>query len=169
MKMVKIRVTNWRCIEDLELELARINIFVGPNSAGKSSLAYAIYFASKSRSHDPQTLLFQLYGYGPDMVARRVNGKPRFPVSIKIDDSELIVELREGKPAVMKRSQASPWAGEFLLPSRRVGYFQVIRLLQKISEIARGSVQGADLGVLAAFIGKFLEQLFREFSLPLRT
>jgi predicted ATP-dependent endonuclease of OLD family len=37
--MIKLKVTNWRCIENLELELSKINVFIGPNSTGKSSLA----------------------------------------------------------------------------------------------------------------------------------
>jgi len=61
---IKVRVANWRCIEDVELELTKLNIFIGRNSTGKSSLAYAIYFASKSDRYNPKDLIVQLYGYG---------------------------------------------------------------------------------------------------------
>jgi hypothetical protein len=156
--MVKVRVRNWRCIEDLELELAKVNVIVGPNSTGKSSFVYAIYFASKSRNRDPQSLLLQLYGYGPDKVARLVDGKPQFPISIKIDNSELLIELIEGKPSVTKIPQASPWAGEFLFPSRRISYFQVARLLPRItSEMLKGVERAGLRGF--TFIGELFESL----------
>jgi energy-coupling factor transporter ATP-binding protein EcfA2 len=154
--MVRLKVVNWRCIEDLELELSRINIFIGPNSTGKSSLAYAIYFASKSKDSDPRSLLRQLYGCEFDKVARLVDNIPQLPISIRIDGSEFSVELKEQKLEVTNLL-TPPWTDEFLLPSKRVGYIQILMLLPKIIGELKNKPE-------AAFIGSFFE-LFK--TLPI--
>jgi hypothetical protein len=137
--MIELRVTNWRCIDDLELELSKINVFIGPNSTGKSSLAYAIYFTSKSRSYDPQTLITQLYGYDFSKIARVVEGIPQFPIIIKLEDSELSINYVNGRLEI-KRPSKSPWVDEYLIPSKRIGYIQILMLLPKLaSEIIKRS------------------------------
>jgi len=159
--MVKVRVMNWRCIEDLEMELRRINVFIGRNSTGKSSLAYAIYFASKSsKFDDPQSLLFQMYGHGFDRVARLVENKPQFPISIKIGDLEFSVNKKEQGFEVNKLP-SSPWASELLLPSRRISYVQILMLLPRIVRELKGKPE-------ATLIGSFAGALFELFkTLPL--
>jgi len=124
-KEIMVRVTNWRCIEDVELELAKLNIFIGKNSTGKSSLAYAIYLASKSRTADPRSLVSQLYGCDFNFVARLVESNPQFPISVKINDSEFLVKGAEETI----RLPNSPWTDEFLLPSRRIAYIQLATTL----------------------------------------
>jgi len=162
--MVKLRVTNWRCIEDLEVELAKINVFIGPNSTGKSSLAYAIYFASKSSrgAYDPSHLINQLYGHGFDKVVRIVGDKPQYPISIKIGESEFSVRPKGQELEVIK-APSSPWADEFLLPSKRVGYVQIAMLLSKIvSELTKK----AETSTLVFFGGMFIDLLKRIPLLP---
>jgi AAA15 family ATPase/GTPase len=44
---VEVYIQNWRCVEELKLLLSRINIFIGPNASGKSSVAYAVYLAAR--------------------------------------------------------------------------------------------------------------------------
>jgi len=140
---MEVRVVNWRCIEDLEIETSRLNVFVGKNSTGKSSLAYALYFTSKTsegKPMAPEWVLAQLYGYGFDKVARIVNGKPQFPVSIKAGEHELIVRPvpGEGRFEVI-RPKTSPWTDEFLLPSRRIDFMHILMFLPKL---VRASVRG---------------------------
>jgi hypothetical protein len=137
--VVKLKIINWRCIDVLELELSKINVFIGPNSSGKSSLAYAIYLASKSSRFDPLTLIQQLYGHGFDKIARFSEERPQFPVVIKLNDSELHIELVNGEIKTVKPS-SSPWKDEYLLPSKRVGFIQVLMILPKlINEILKKS------------------------------
>jgi hypothetical protein len=150
--MIKLKVVNWRCIEDLELGLVRINVFIGPNSTGKSSLAYAIYFASKSRIHEPLYLLNQMYGHGFNEIARLVENRPQFPISIKIDDSEFSINKKEQEFEI-KRLSNSPWMDEFLLPSKRANYIQIMMLLPKIIRGLRDKPE-------AAFVGSFAGSLF---------
>jgi hypothetical protein len=157
--MVKLKVVNWRCIEDLELELGRINIFIGRNSTGKSSLAYAIYFASKSaRAENPRSILFQMYGHDFNEVARLVENKPQFPISIKIDDSEFSVNKKEQELNINKLP-SSPWAGEFLLPSKRVNYIQILMLLPKIMSQLKSKPEAALIGSFAGFLVELLKTL----------
>ncbi|MEM1577322.1 MAG: AAA family ATPase [Archaeoglobaceae archaeon] len=146
--MVNVRVVNWRCIEDLELELTKLNIFMGKNSTGKSSLAYAIYFASKSKAYDPQFLITQLYGHSFDMIARFVEGRPQFPVSVKIGDSEFSVKQKaEGTGFEITKPTTSPWTDELLLPSRRIGYLQFIIQLPKMMR------KTLEIGSMAQMLG----------------
>lgn len=164
--MTYLRVTNWRCIEDLELRLARINVFIGRNSTGKSSLAYAIYFASKSRSLDPGFLLAQLYGHGFDKIARMVENKPRFPISIRIDDSEFSVRpMASAEPEKMQfdiaRPSRSPWVDEYLLPSQRIDYVRVMMFLPRM-------IGGLRAGPEATIMGSLIGGLFEMFkTLPI--
>jgi AAA15 family ATPase/GTPase len=44
---VEVYIQNWRCVEELKLSLGRINVFMGPNASGKSSVAYAVYLAAR--------------------------------------------------------------------------------------------------------------------------
>jgi len=43
----KIRIRNFKCIKDLEIELAPLTIFVGPNGSGKSSILEALALMSQ--------------------------------------------------------------------------------------------------------------------------
>jgi len=44
-----VKITNWRCIESLEIPLAPLTAFVGPNGAGKSAVLQAIDIVLGSR------------------------------------------------------------------------------------------------------------------------
>jgi hypothetical protein len=158
--MIKVKVVNWRCIEDLELELSRINVFLGPNSTGKSSLAYAIYFASKSKTHDPQYLLTQMYGHNFNEIARLVENQPQFPISIRINESEFSVDKREQKFEI-NRLPSSPWVDEFLLPSRRIDYIQIIMFLPRMIGELKGKPEAT---LIASFTGALFE-LFKAIPL----
>jgi len=184
--MINLRVVNWRCIESLEFELAKLNVFIGPNSTGKSSLAYSVYFASKSKTYDPQYLMTQLYGHDFNMVARLVDNKPQFPISIRIADSEFSVkpepllklpelpekdeeqkieekevevEENEGERSFdITRLSKSPWVDEYLLPSRRVDYVHIISFLPKITHELRAKPEGeAVTRMFGSWIGGFFE------------
>ena len=183
--MVNLRVVNWRCIESLEFELAKLNVFIGPNSTGKSSLAYSIYFASKSKTYDPQYLMTQLYGHDFNMVARLVENEPQFPISIRIADSEFSVrpepllklpklpgkdeeqkieekevkEESEGDRSFeITRLSKSPWVDEYLLPSRRVDYVHIMAFLPKITRELRAKPEGeAVTRMFGSWIGGVFE------------
>lgn len=49
MRITKIRLENWRNVESAEIDLERVNVFVGRNGVGKSSLQAAIEYALTGR------------------------------------------------------------------------------------------------------------------------
>ncbi|MEM0202385.1 MAG: AAA family ATPase [Archaeoglobaceae archaeon] len=132
--MINSKVVNWRCIKNVNFELSDLNIFIGGNSTGKSSLAYALYFASKlaTKGEDPKSILENLYGCSFDRVARFENS-PRFPISVTIGESELLVESKNGELEIIKPS-LSPWKDEYLLPYVRIGYLQLITSFREMLE-----------------------------------
>lgn len=122
---VEVYIQNWRCVEKLKLSLNRINVFMGPNASGKSSVAYAVYLAARM-PQNPAAFVTQLYGYGFDKLARNVGGRAQYLVVIRLDDAEIRVE--EGG----KLTTSSRGAGEaYLLPARRLAYLQVMLTIHK--------------------------------------
>ncbi len=129
--VLKLTLRNWRCVESLEVKIGKANLFIGKNSTGKSSVAYAIYIASRASA-----------GQGPDDISRKLLGKPMcelarfngktryFPVSICLGDAERIVEIT--LPAYQNASAKCfrrLWNEEYLVPSSRYG---LITLAQPI-------------------------------------
>ena len=47
----KIHIQNFKSIYDLELEVGRVNLFIGENGSGKSNLLEALVFLSASESN----------------------------------------------------------------------------------------------------------------------
>jgi len=147
---VEVYIQNWRCVEELKLSLGRINVFMGPNASGKSSVAYAVYLAARM-PQVPAAFVTQLYGYGFDMLARNVGGRAQYPVVIRLDDVEIRVE--EGG----KLTTSSRGVGEaYLLPARRLAYLQVMLTIHK----AVGEVMKRPETVwVAGFVSFFAEVL----------
>lgn len=48
MKLAKIMIRNFKCINDLSIELAPLTIFVGKNGSGKTSILEAIALFAQS-------------------------------------------------------------------------------------------------------------------------
>lgn len=152
--MVKVNISNWRCINELSLELSRFNILIGANSSGKSSLAYAIYFASRSSREDPKNILAKMFGGNSfDAIVRSEGSKSYYPICIKIDDYEFSVNkelilIDEEKAYVEKpvMPPSSVWRDEFLLPSRRIGYMQVINFIPKSIKRTKKEIEGIIVG-----------------------
>jgi putative ATP-dependent endonuclease of the OLD family len=44
MKLAQVHVRNFRCLEDVAIDLIDLTVLLGPNSAGKSSLLHALAF-----------------------------------------------------------------------------------------------------------------------------
>ncbi len=77
-----VRIKNWRCIKEIEFDLSKINIFLGRNATGKSSLAYALYFFSKAPRIGVEKALQMLYGLDARSVVRVENETLCYPVEI---------------------------------------------------------------------------------------
>ncbi len=158
MNEVRVYVSNWRCIAEADFSLSRINIFMGPNSVGKSSLAYAVYFAIKSLRRDPKILLSQLYGCDFKEIARREKDKPIFPIKIGINGLTLSIEEEEDRINVKRSGGISIWRSTYLLPSRRIGYLQALTLLPKLLREIRAKPEAeVTLRVIGSWIGGLIE------------
>lgn len=104
---VEVYIQNWRCVDELKLSLGRINVFMGPNASGKSSVAYTVYLAARM-PQNPAAFVTRLYG---DKLAKNVSERAQYPVVTRLDDAEIRVE--EGG----KITTSSRGAGEaYLLP-----------------------------------------------------
>src|ERR1700732_4794201 len=44
----KVSIRNFKCLRDVQIELERFTVFVGPNASGKSSILQALNFLSRS-------------------------------------------------------------------------------------------------------------------------
>ena len=56
MQLKSIRVEGFKKIGDVQIELADLNILVGANGSGKSSVLQAIHFATNAIRQSPGTL-----------------------------------------------------------------------------------------------------------------
>ncbi len=149
------KIRNWRCIKEANFDLARINIFLGQNATGKSSLAYALYFLSKVVKYDFKKLLTMLYGCELKDIVRMERNKRCYPVEISAGKS-----LAKFGGRTRETPDESPWNDEFLLPSRRVAYFQALRILPRIAkEIQKSPDSGSFLPLIIGFIKPILEEL----------
>lgn len=126
--VVSFHVENWRCIKSLDIELANVNIFLGKNSSGKSSLAHAAYLLAKAPSvRDVAQLVRDLYRLDIAQVVRIENGIPQYPS---------ILEARSGSQRVELKIEASKvdvsgslWTFSYILPSQRVACLKLFQSL----------------------------------------
>jgi len=127
--VVRLFVRNWRCVEEVEVALEPVTVFIGGNSTGKSSLAYAPYFLTKVVEwRDANRVLMQLYGVQLDGVVRSAEGKRFYPVVVEAGGSRF--EARG--PSDITIPEGSPWASGFLLPSQRLSFARVSRFIPRL-------------------------------------
>jgi energy-coupling factor transporter ATP-binding protein EcfA2 len=157
---MQVKIKNWRCIKEVEFDLSKINIFLGQNATGKSSLAYALYLLSKSPKLGVEKTLNMLYGLDYKSVVRVENGKPCYPVEITAGTS--FVKIEERGVLSISAGGGSSWNDEYLLPSRRVTYFQALRFLPKLAEEIQ---KKPDSKALIPFVIGFLKPIIEELPL----
>jgi len=125
--MVRVVVRNWRCIEDIEVDLGTVTLLIGKNSSGKSSLAYALYFLAKVVEwKDANNVLKHLYGVDLDGVVRvDGSGKRHYPIVIEVDGYRFEAH---GKDRV-EIPRGSPWTSSYLLPATRVALTKIMQFV----------------------------------------
>jgi len=150
---VEVYIQNWRCVDELKLSLGRINVFMGPNASGKSSVAYAVYLAARM-PQNPAAFVAQLYGYGFDKLARNVGGRAQYPVVSRLYDAEIRAE-EGGKLTTSPRG-----AGEaYLLPARRLAYLHVMLIIHKVIREVMKKPEAFFVAVFASFFAEVLKSL----------
>ncbi len=128
---MELYVRNWRCIEEVRVQLKPITLFIGKNATGKSSLAYAAYFLAKIVEwKDVNEVLSRLYGVDLNGIVRSDGDKRFYPVIIEVNGARF--EARDSNSFNILNS--SPWKDCYLLPSQRLSF---IRLFQFIPRLIR--------------------------------
>lgn len=128
--MVRLYVKNWRCIEEVEIFLKPVTVFIGKNATGKSSLAYALYFLAKVIEWgDINKVLTHLYGAQLDGVVRSVGGEKFYPLVIEAEKSRF--EVRSASELSVPRE--SPWSSGYLLPSQRLSLVKISQFLPMLA------------------------------------
>lgn len=155
--MVRLYVRNWRCIEEVEVGLRPVTMFIGRNSTGKSSLAYAPYFLVKLAGWgDANRVLMQLYGVGLDGVVRSSGDEKHYPVVVEADGSR----FEAGGAQEYKVPEKVPWVDGYLLPSQRLSFGKLAQLIPRIGrEIMRKSPDRLILAFASSGIIEFLKSL----------
>jgi len=152
--VVKLYVKNWRCIEEAEVSLEPVTVFIGRNSTGKSSLAYTPYFLTRATEWgDANRVLIQLYGVQLDGVVRCAGEKKFYPIVVEAGSSRF--EARGPNDVVVPKN--SPWAGGFLLPSQRISFVKLSQLIPKLSREVLG--RHPEAKILLFFASSVLEML----------
>lgn len=59
----KLRVKNFKSLKDVEVELGKFNVFIGPNNSGKSNLLDSLVFLAQTASTDLRSVLIQRGGF----------------------------------------------------------------------------------------------------------
>ena len=118
----------------INLELERYNAFAGDER--KVKVARAIYIASRSAKEPVRHAYARILG--------------KIPVRVKIEDDEMIIEKEA------RYLKNSPWTGEILLQSTRVGYF--LALSKPEEDISSVSPQRLDFEILRTKIKDLKEK-----------
>lgn len=85
----KLRIQNYKSIHDLELELGRVNVFIGENGCGKSNILEAVAFASAAQENRLRNDDLAAKGIRitrPDMMMNSFAGaKAKQKITIELD------------------------------------------------------------------------------------
>jgi predicted ATP-dependent endonuclease of OLD family len=109
----KIRIRNFKCIKDLEIELAPLTIFVGPNGSGKSSILEALALMSQCSKRNVPIISESAIKGGEDSLVeydevrsilykRRID---KIDLSLGITASIPVEELKAGITTDLNRFQ----------------------------------------------------------------
>jgi energy-coupling factor transporter ATP-binding protein EcfA2 len=132
MTLIRFHVENWRCIEKLDLELSHINILIGPNSSGKSSLAHAAYVLAKAPMvKDVRELLRGLYGLDLGFIARLGCSGPCYPVVLEAEGDPGRVDFKVRSSTELEVS-GRLWSSAYIMPSQRIDYVRLLQLIQSM-------------------------------------
>ena len=115
-----------------------------------------------------------LYGFDSRSVVRVEDGNLCYPVEIMVDRFFVKIERKtkyeitedldkvEHTISSISASDRSPWNEEYLLPSRRVAYFQALRFLPKLAEEIQ---KKPDSKAIIPFVVGFLKPIIEELLL----
>ncbi|MCE4598772.1 MAG: AAA family ATPase [Desulfurococcales archaeon] len=151
---MELYVRNWRCIEEVKVDLKPVTLLIGKNSTGKSSLAYAPYLLVKlAEWRDVNRVLTQLYGVELDGVVRSTGVEKYYPVVIQAGDSRFEASSAQD----YRVPEGAPWRDGYLLPSQRLSFS---KLAQFIPKLGRKIIERSpEAKLLLAFTSSIIELL----------
>ncbi len=162
---MRLTLSNWRCIDKLDVELSKINVFLGRNSTGKSSIGYAIYLASNvsSKNEDPNKIANLLLGDNIENLTRIHNSSKAFPLEINIENgiNNIHIKVRKKQKLIIEKN-GRLWNDEYLLASGRYGLIIGYQILSNVLSHVQKDKEAAPLLPL---ITGFAELLFKELPI----
>lgn len=132
-----IRIRNFKSIEELEIELAPLTIFVGPNGSGKTSILEAIALmkqASVSNQSPLQSLQGELIVFqgGEDIIGKGDKlGRVQLGFESELDISRLVQSIDRDIVSFGKKPLSDPRQKEFSA-TKRLG-----RIKQLLAHVSR--------------------------------
>jgi DNA replication and repair protein RecF len=93
MSLAKVRIQNVRNIDDISLELSpHLNIIVGPNGSGKTSILESFYLLSRARSFRTQNINKVISHDKPHLVIY-AELDPRNRIAIKKNQQDTVIRI----------------------------------------------------------------------------
>ncbi len=118
MPLSWLRVERFRCLEEVELEPdPGLNLFIGPNASGKTSLLEAVFFLGRGRSFRSRRLDSLIRQGDSDFVIAGTAGSGAAAVSLGVGGSRGGTEVRvAGSPAKSAASLAEHFPAQIIDP-----------------------------------------------------
>ncbi len=91
--MLKLHLRNWRCFDEIDVDVSKVTILLGKNSTGKSTIAYTLYMLKKLSLRGAESfdvIAQQLFGASYRSLVRYDGNKACLPSAVKLlaDGSE---------------------------------------------------------------------------------
>lgn len=131
---MRVRISNFRCIEEKELQLKKLNVFFGGNGAGKSSLGYAVFVAARaSKGADLDELSEMLLSTERfTSLARTFQGQRAYPLEIELEgENGKIGITSEGQPEV---NVEGVLPDSFIASAHRLGGIFIMNWFRRVRE-----------------------------------
>jgi type I restriction enzyme M protein len=140
---IRLRLKNWRSIDDAEVEFAPFTVVVGRNSSGKSNLVDALRFASEI-GRDAATAVSRRGGIAS--IRRWGPSKP-FDITIEVRTANTRAALDSGfaqHECVLKSGREGAWffEREKVVVADGDTQFAVARKREELEVVVKGGKQG---------------------------
>jgi ABC-type transport system involved in cytochrome c biogenesis ATPase subunit len=127
MHVTTLYANNFRSLVDVEIELSRVNVLIGPNNAGKSSIIRALYAVQQGSGHLGADVRIGHPASEIRLTLAAVNGMDAWGDAGQIGEGVLSLSIPAGspEPGVMNMRGPSTTYGVGQLPMREPAHFIV--------------------------------------------
>ncbi|WP_338545719.1 translation initiation factor IF-2 N-terminal domain-containing protein [Pseudomonas benzopyrenica] len=114
-KIKSIEVSNFKAIEEIELDLADVTILVGPNGSGKSSILQAIHWAARAASYiepkkQSEVVSFDRLDYSPSSEPLRTAHKKELSSDRGSQPTSVVFNHTEDDAGTISSAHVKIWA-----------------------------------------------------------